>query len=44
VTSKIDVVRLDVTSDESIKGAAKEVEQKYGRLDGMLHGIFPEWE
>jgi len=29
----LDVVQLDVTSDESIEKAAKTIDDKYGRLD-----------
>lgn len=29
----VHAVQIDVTSDDSIKAAAKEVEEKFGRLD-----------
>ena len=32
--SKLDVVQLDLASNESIIAAEKEVREKYGRLDG----------
>ncbi|MFR9805373.1 SDR family NAD(P)-dependent oxidoreductase [Pseudonocardia sp. RS010] len=33
----IDVLALDVTSDESAAAAAKEVEERYGRLDVLIN-------
>jgi NAD(P)-dependent dehydrogenase (short-subunit alcohol dehydrogenase family) len=36
ITSKIEVVGLDITKDASIFEAAAYVEKAYGRLDGKL--------
>lgn len=35
VKSRIDVLQIDVTSDESLVASAKEVHDRYGKLDGM---------
>ena len=35
--AKLDVVELDVTSDESVSSAAKYVEQKYGSVDVVVN-------
>ena len=34
VKTRIDVLELDVTSDENIIGAAKHMQEKHGKLDG----------
>ena len=34
-----DIVALDVTSPEEIAGAVREVESRFGRLDGLVHAI-----
>ncbi len=34
-----DVLELDVTQDEHITAVAAELEQRWGRLDGLLHAI-----
>lgn len=34
VKSRIDVLQVDVTSDESLVASAKEVYDRYGKLDG----------
>jgi NAD(P)-dependent dehydrogenase (short-subunit alcohol dehydrogenase family) len=43
ITSKIDVLKLDVTSDENIKSAVEHVRCTYGRLDILINnaGISP---
>ncbi len=35
VTANLDVVELDVTSDNTILKAKEYIEKKYGRLDGL---------
>jgi NAD(P)-dependent dehydrogenase (short-subunit alcohol dehydrogenase family) len=41
--SSVSGIKLDITSDESISAAAKEIESKYGRLDALVNnaGICP---
>jgi enoyl-[acyl-carrier protein] reductase I len=34
-----DIVELDVTSPEQIASAVVEIEQRFGRLDGLVHAI-----
>ncbi|HUX03364.1 MAG TPA: enoyl-ACP reductase FabI [Acidimicrobiales bacterium] len=34
-----EIIELDVTSPEQITSAAHEVEQRFGRLDGLVHAI-----
>jgi meromycolic acid enoyl-[acyl-carrier-protein] reductase len=34
-----DVLELDVTDEEQISAAAKEVDRRWGRLDGLLHAV-----
>lgn len=34
IQAALEVVQLDVTSDEQIEAAAERVKKKYGRLDG----------
>lgn len=36
ITAALEVVQLDVTSDEQIEAAAEWVRRKYGRLDGEI--------
>lgn len=35
--TKVDVVQLDISSDESIESAARTVEDKYGRVDVLVN-------
>ena len=34
-----EIIELDVTSPEQIAAAAKEIETRFGRLDGLVHAI-----
>jgi meromycolic acid enoyl-[acyl-carrier-protein] reductase len=36
---QVDVLELDVTSDEDIAAVAKELEDRWGQLDGLLHAV-----
>lgn len=35
----VDVLELDVDSDEDIEALAAELQQRWGRLDGLLHAV-----
>ena len=35
--TKVDVVQIDVSSDDSIQSAARTIEEKYGRVDVLVN-------
>jgi enoyl ACP reductase len=35
----VDVLELDVTSDDDIAAAAKDLQERWGKVDGVLHAI-----
>ncbi len=39
LSEPVDVLELDATSDEDIAGVAKDLEERWGRVDGILHAI-----
>jgi len=41
ITSQIDVLTLDVTSDDSIRAAEKEIREKYKKLDSPSSPLIP---